>query len=98
MARRDLLPIKEIRNSFCSLLRDVYFCSRLFLYERLSDDKRWAKRLNVDPSRVRQMVLGGIIKAEKFGRDLVIAEDEIKRIEQLDRRPGRPMKVKSEQA
>jgi excisionase family DNA binding protein len=57
-----------------------------------------AKRLNVDPSRIRQMVLGGIIKAEKFGRDLVIAEDEIKRIEQLERRPGRPMKVKSEQA
>ena len=53
-----------------------------------------AKRLNVDPSRIRRMILDGVIRAEKFGRDNVISEAEMKRIEKLDRKPGRPPKVK----
>ncbi len=51
-----------------------------------------AKRLNVDPSRIRRMILDGVIIAEKFGRDNVISEVEMKRIEKLDRKPGRPKK------
>ncbi len=38
------------------------------------------------------MILDGVIIAEKFGRDNVISEVEMKRIEKLDRKPGRPKK------
>lgn len=41
-------------------------------------------------SRVRQLVLEGRLPAEKFGRDLVIKESDLKRVE--DRKPGRPPK------
>ena len=51
-----------------------------------------AERLNVSQARVRRMILDGVIRADKFGRDNVIAEAEIKRIEKLDRKPGRPKK------
>lgn len=49
-----------------------------------------AERLGVTVSRVRQLVLEGRLPAEKFGRDLVIKESDLKRVE--DRRPGRPPK------
>lgn len=57
--------------------------------------KQAAVRLNVDPSRVRRMILDGVILAEKIGRDNFIAESEIERVEKLDRKPGRPAKVKN---
>ena len=49
-----------------------------------------AERLGVTVSRVRQLVLEGRLPAGKFGRDLVIKESDLKRVE--DRRPGRPPK------
>ena len=55
-----------------------------------------AERLNVSQARVRQMIIEGIIKAEKVGRDNFISESEVKRIEKLDRKAGRPAKVKVE--
>jgi len=55
-----------------------------------------AERLNVSQARVRQMIIEGIIKAEKVGRDNFISESEVKRIVSLDRKAGRPKKVKSE--
>lgn len=54
--------------------------------------KQAAERLNVVPSRVRRMILDGVIKAEKIGRDNFIAESEVERLEKLDRKPGRPVK------
>lgn len=54
--------------------------------------KQAAERLNVVSSRIRRMILDGVIRAEKFGRDNVISEAEIKRIEKLDRKAGRPKK------
>jgi excisionase family DNA binding protein len=51
-----------------------------------------AERLNVSQARVRQMIIDGVIKADKFGRDNVISEAEIKRVEKLDRKAGRPKK------
>ena len=54
--------------------------------------KQAAERLNVVPSRIRRMILDGVIKAEKMGRDNFIAESEVERVEKLDRKPGRPMK------
>lgn len=56
--------------------------------------KQAAERLNVVPSRIRRMILDGVIKAEKIGRDNFIAESEVARLEQLERKPGRPSKKK----
>lgn len=57
--------------------------------------KQAAERLNVVPSRIRRMILDGIIKAEKIGRDNFILESEVERLEKLDRKPGRPSKESS---
>ncbi len=51
-----------------------------------------AERLNVSQARVRQMIIEGIIKAEKVGRDNFISDAEVKRIVSLDRKSGRPKK------
>lgn len=54
--------------------------------------KQAAERLNVVPSRIRRMILDGVIKAEKIGRDNFIPESEVERLEKLERKPGRPPK------
>lgn len=57
--------------------------------------KESAERLGVTATRVRQMILEGIIKnTGKFGRENVIPESEIKRLESIERKPGRPLKAK----
>ena len=56
--------------------------------------KEAAEKLNVVPSRIRRMILDGIVKAEKVGRDNFISESEIKRLESIERKPGRPTKNK----
>lgn len=57
--------------------------------------KEAAEKLNVVPSRIRRMILDGVIKAEKVGRDNFISESEIKRLESIERKPGRPSKESS---
>ena len=57
--------------------------------------KQAAERLNVVPSRIRRMIIDGVIKAEKVGRDNFIAESEVERLEKIERKPGRPLKAKS---
>lgn len=49
-----------------------------------------AERLGVTVSRVRHLVLEGRLPAEKFGRDLMIREDDLQLV--ADRKPGRPPK------
>ncbi len=56
-----------------------------------------AERLNVSQTRIRQMIIEGIIKAEKVGRDNFISESEVKRIEKLDRKAGRPKKAAAQE-
>ncbi len=51
-----------------------------------------AEKLNVSQARVRQMIIEGIIKAEKVGRDNFISESEVKRIAAIKRSAGRPKK------
>jgi excisionase family DNA binding protein len=53
-----------------------------------------AKKLNVSQARVRQLIIAGTIKAEKFGRDNFITDAEVKRIVSLVRKTGRPRKNK----
>jgi excisionase family DNA binding protein len=55
-----------------------------------------AERLGVSAARVRRLVLDGRLPAEKFGRDLVINESDLKAFERL--KGGRPPKVKPEQS
>jgi excisionase family DNA binding protein len=50
-----------------------------------------AERLGVSPARVRQLVLAGDLPAEKFGRDLMIKEGDLKLV--ADRPMGRPPKT-----
>ena len=56
--------------------------------------KEAAERLGVTVARVRQLVLAGRLPAQKFGRDLVIKESDLKLLE--GRKPGRPQKPDSE--
>jgi len=49
-----------------------------------------ADRLGISPARVRRLVLDGRLKAEKFGRDLVIYETDVEAFERL--KGGRPPK------
>jgi excisionase family DNA binding protein len=59
--------------------------------------KEAAARLNVSTARVRQMIIEGVIKgAEKFGRDNVVPEAEVTRLENIERKAGRPPKAKVE--
>ncbi len=50
--------------------------------------KEAAMRLGVTPARIRQLVLGGQLPAEKFGRDLVIHESDLESVK--DRPMCRP--------
>ncbi len=52
-----------------------------------------ADKLGVTPARIRQMVLSGQLPAEKFGRDLVINEEDLDLVR--DRPMGRPPKAQS---
>ena len=52
--------------------------------------KEVAGRLGVSTARVRQLVLSGDLPAEKFGRDLMIKESDLKLV--ADRPIGRPPK------
>lgn len=54
--------------------------------------KQAAERLDVVPSRIRRMILDGVIKAEKIGRDNFISEEEVQRLEKTERKAGRPKK------
>jgi excisionase family DNA binding protein len=56
--------------------------------------KEAAERLGVSPARVRQLVLSGELPAEKFGRDLMIKEGDLKLV--ADRPIGRPPKTSKE--
>jgi excisionase family DNA binding protein len=57
--------------------------------------KEAAERLKISDTRVRQMIIEGVIVgAEKFGRENVVPESEVVRLAQTERKPGRPPKVK----
>lgn len=52
--------------------------------------KEAAKKLKVNPSRVRQLILAGRLPAQKIGRDLFIREWDLLKVK--NRKPGRPKK------
>jgi excisionase family DNA binding protein len=50
--------------------------------------------LGISVQRVRALITAGRLPAEKFGRDYVVKESDLKLVE--DRKPGRPPKAKGE--
>lgn len=58
----------------------------------LLNTKEAAQALNVSERRIRAMVKAGQIAAVKVSRDWAFSEDEIRRLAQTPRPPGRPKK------
>jgi len=58
--------------------------------ENLLTTQQASKILNVNPSRVRQLILKGRLPAIKFGRDWVISKDDLAKV--AHRKNGRPRK------
>lgn len=77
-------------------MRNIYFRVIFGVMEGYLTTTEAAGRLGISTARIRQMILDGVIKgAEKFGRDNVIPEVEIERLEKIDRKSGRPVKPKN---
>ncbi len=74
-----------------SLLREGFLRATTFCMNASLTTQQVAERLGVTVSRVRQLVLEGRLPAEKFGRDLMIKESDLKLV--ADRKPGRPPKA-----
>jgi excisionase family DNA binding protein len=75
-----------------ALLRNIFLCGINFLMKGFLTTKQTADRLGISPARVRRLIIDGVIKAEKVGRDNFVSEGEVKRLESEDRKPGRPPK------
>lgn len=58
---------------------------------KLLTTKEVAGRLGVSVRRVHALIQAERLPAEKFGRDYMIKEEDLKSVQ--DRRPGRPRKV-----
>ncbi len=67
--------------------------SYIFVVMSYLTTKETAEKLGVSTGRIRQMVLAGQLHAEKFGRDLMISEDDIKAVS--NRKTGRPKKTET---
>jgi len=50
-----------------------------------------AQKLNLTPSRVRQLIMAGRLPAEKIGRDLFVKEQDLKNFKRQPR--GRPRNI-----
>ena len=57
-----------------------------------------AAELGVSAARVRQMVISGMLPAEKFGRDLAISREAIEAAKQRKTSPGPAAKPKGKAA
>ena len=62
--------------------------------EKQLTTKEAAERLGVIPARVRQLILEGLLPAQKFGRDLMIKESDLELVKNRRGR-GRPRKNKA---
>jgi excisionase family DNA binding protein len=61
---------------------------------KLLTTKEVAGRLGVSVRRVHALIQAERLAAEKFGRDYMIKEEDLKPVQ--DRKPGRPPKSKAE--
>ena len=58
--------------------------------------KEAAKKLKINTSRVRQIILAGDLNAEKVGRDWLISSVKLKDYQSRRRGPGRPIQYDDE--
>jgi excisionase family DNA binding protein len=63
---------------------------------KLLTTKEVAEQLGVSVRRVHALIQAERLTAEKFGRDYMIKEEDLKPVQ--DRKPGRPPKAKDETA
>ncbi len=71
----------------------INFLSRYKKAMKSLTTKEAAEKLGITPQRVRTLIRAGRLPAEKFGRDLVIQEEDLKLVK--ERKPGRPKKQPS---
>lgn len=85
-----------IMSSFFFRLRNNYYSGKFrAMVKGYLTTTEAAARLGVSMARIRQMIIDGVIAgAEKVGRDNVIPEREIARLESAERKAGRPPKTK----
>lgn len=55
-----------------------------------------AARLDITDGRVRQLLIDGSLKGQKFGNTWAIALREVKRFEKIERRRGNPNFLKKQ--
>lgn len=55
-----------------------------------------AARLGISTARVRQLILDGLLTADKFGRQNVISEKVLIEFEAKERKAGRPANPKGD--
>jgi excisionase family DNA binding protein len=53
-----------------------------------------AALLRISVRRVQQLIKAGVLRADKYGRDYWISHDDIERLIERNRKPGRPKKQK----
>jgi excisionase family DNA binding protein len=56
--------------------------------------KQVAEKLGITPRRVQALIEAGRLPAQKFGRDYLIREKDLKLVE--ERKVGRPKKIKKQ--
>src|SRR5262245_63235076 len=68
----------------CLRLRNIFLYSNIrpvmkkrMEVEQMLTTNEVAARLNITPARVRQMVTAGVIRGEKYGRDVLIPESQV---------------------
>jgi excisionase family DNA binding protein len=66
---------------------NVYVIDKIM---KILNTRQAAKILEVNDSRVRQLILAGRLPAQKVGRDWIIFEKDLKKV--ADRVHGRPRK------
>src|SRR5215468_4711683 len=96
VASRPVLKNHAIRKLYRmpqSLSSKIFGLTKGFIYCRLCPmsaltTKDAAEKLGVSPRRILQFIDEGRLPAERFGRDYMIKESDLKLVQ--DRKPGRP--------
>lgn len=60
---------------------------------KLLNTKKAAEKLGVSLRRVQQLITEGNLPAQKIGRDYIVLESDLRRVE-IYGKPGRPPKMK----
>ncbi len=73
-------------------MRNTFFCVKTLRMKDLLTTAEAAEIVGLSDARIRQLVLAGILPAEKFGKANLIKRADLKVLE--NRKLGRPAKIK----